>query len=210
VSSQIISGQRAVKLMLRRLGILIVALSVSLSWAPETIAQARDASDSSEYLIKAGFIFNFAKFVEWPGAVFPQPDSPIVIGILGTDPFGTIIDKTVQDKRIGARGFAVKRLKWGADLKDLKECKILFVGASEKAHLDELVQMVKGLPILTVGETPGFAERGGVIRFILEDNRVRFEVNVDAARQADLTISSRLLTLARIIQQSTPDTRKPG
>jgi len=196
--------------MLRRLGILIVALSVLLSWAPETFAQARDASDSSEYLIKAGFIFNFAKFVEWPGAVFAQPDSPIVIGILGTDPFGTIIDKTVQDKRIGARGFAVKRLKWGADLKDLKECRILFVGASERAHLDELVQMVKGLPILTVGETPGFAERGGVIRFVLEDNRVRFEVNVDAARQADLTISSRLLTLARIIQQGTADARKPG
>jgi hypothetical protein len=148
--------------------------------------------------------------VEWPGAVFSQPDSPIVIGILGTDPFGTIIDKTVQDKRVGARGFAVKRLKWGADLKELKECKILFVGSSEKTHLDELVQMVKGLPILTVGETPGFAEHGGVIRFVLEDNRVRFEVNVDAARQADLTISSRLLTLARIIQQSTADTRKPG
>ena len=196
--------------MLRRLGILIVALSVSLGWAPEAITQARDASDSSEYLIKAGFIFNFAKVVEWPSAAFAQPDSPIVIGILGTDPFGTLIDQIVQDKKIGARGFVVKRLKWGADVKELRECKILFLGASEKAHIDELVQTVKGLPILTVGETPGFAERGGVIRFVLEDNRVRFEVNVDAARQADLTISSRLLTLARIIQQATADARKPG
>jgi hypothetical protein len=133
-----------------------------------------------------------------------------VIGILGTDPFGTIIDKIVQDKKIGTRGFVVKRLKWGTDLKELKECKILFVGASEKAHMDELVQIVRGLPILTVGETPGFADRGGVIRFVLEDNRVRFEVNVLAARQADLTISSRLLTLARIIQQSAVDPRKPG
>jgi hypothetical protein len=101
-------------------------------------------------------------------------------------------------------------LKWGTDLKELRECKILFIGASERAHMDELVQMLRGLPILTVGETPGFAERGGVIRFVLEDNRVRFEVNVVAARQADLTISSRLLTLARIIQQSAGDTRKPG
>jgi YfiR/HmsC-like len=210
VSSQIISCQRARRLMLRRLGILIVALSVSLSWAPEAITQARDASDSSEYLIKAGFIFNFAKFVEWPSAAFVQPDSPIVIGILGTDPFGTLIDQIVQDKKIGARGFVVKRLKWGADVKELRECKILFVGASEKAHIDELVQTLKGQPILTVGETPGFAERGGVIRFVLEDNRVRFEVNVAAARQADLTISSRLLTLARIIQQASADVRKPG
>src|SRR5207245_8335479 len=72
--------------MLRRLGILIVALSVSLSWAPETFAQTSESSDSSEYLIKAGFIFNFAKFVEWPATAFAQPDSPIVIGILGTDP----------------------------------------------------------------------------------------------------------------------------
>ena len=194
--------------MLRRLGILIIALSVSLSWAPGALAQ--DSSDSSEYLIKAGFIFNFAKFVEWPPTTFAQPDSPIVIGILGTDPFGTIIDHIVQDKKIGGRGFVVKRLKWGAEAKDLRECKILFVGASERVHIDELVQIVKGLPILTVGETPGFAEHGGVIRFVLEDNRVRFEVNVDAARQGGLTISSRLLTLARIIQQAPADTRKPG
>jgi hypothetical protein len=202
--------KRAKNSMFRRLQILIVALSISLSWAPGAFAQSPDASDSSEYLIKAGFIFNFAKFVEWPSSAFAQPDSPIVIGILGTDPFGTIIDKIVQDKKIGTRGFVVKRLKWGADLKELRECKILFIGASERAHMDELVQMLRGLPVLTVGETPGFAERGGVIRFVLEDNRVRFEVNVVAARQADLTISSRLLTLARIIQQSAGDTRKPG
>jgi hypothetical protein len=196
--------------MLRRVRILIVALSVSLRWAPGTFAQARDSSDSSEYLIKAGFIFNFAKFVEWPASAFAQPDSPIVIGILGTDPFGTIIDQIVQDKKIGARGFVVKRLKWGSEVKDLRDCKILFVSASEKAHMDELLQIVKGLPVLTVGETPGFAERGGVIRFVLEDNRVRFEVNVEAAHQAELTISSRLLTLARIIQPPTVELRKPG
>lgn len=196
--------------MFRRLGILIVALSVSLSWAPEAFPQARDASDSSEYLIKAGFIFNFAKFVEWPATAFAQPDSPIVIGILGTDPFGTLIDQIVQDKKIGGRGFVVKRLKWGADVKEIRECKILFVGASERAHIDELLQFVKTLPILTVGETPGFAERGGVIRFVLEDNKVRFEVNVEAAHQAELNISSRLLTLARIVQQPSVEVRKPG
>jgi hypothetical protein len=210
VSRQVVGYQRTVNLMLRRLTILIVALSVSLSWAPGALAQDRDSSDSSEYLIKAGFIFNFAKFVDWPPTTFAQPDSPIVIGILGTDPFGAIIDQIVQDKKIGGRGFVVKRLKRGTDPKDLRDCKILFVGASERLHIDELVQIVRGLPILTVGETPGFAEHGGVIRFVLEDNRVRFEVNVEAARQAGLTISSRLLTLARIIQQATVDTRKPG
>jgi len=195
--------------MLRRLGILIVALSVSLGWTPAAFAQAPNSSDSSEYLIKAGFIFNFAKFVEWPATAFAQPDSPIVIGILGTDPFGAIIDQIVQNKKIGARGFVVKRLKWSTDIKELRDCKILFVSASEKVHMDDVVQAVKGQPILTVGEMPGFAERGGMIRFTVEDNRVRFEVNVEAAHQAELTISSRLLTLARIIQQPAVEVRKP-
>jgi hypothetical protein len=195
--------------MLRRLGILIAILGMTLNVASTADAQAGDA-DSSEYLIKAGFIYNFAKFVEWPSATFAQPDSPIVIGVLGTDPFGNVLDRIVEDKKIGPRGFVVRRYKWGKDLKDLKDCKILFVSASERAHIDEILQGVKGLPILTVGETPGFAERGGVIRFTLEDNRVRFEVNVDAAHQADLNISSRLLTLAKIIPQNAATGRNPG
>jgi hypothetical protein len=195
--------------MLRRLGILIAVLGMTLNCTSTACAQAGDASDSSEYLIKAGFIYNFAKFVEWPSAAFPQPDSPIVIGILGTDPFGGVLDHLVEDKKIGQRGFVVRRYKWGKDLKDLKDCKILFVSVSEKAHTDEIVQLVKGLPVLTIGETPGFAERGGVIRFTLEDNRVRFEVNVEAAHRADLNISSRLLTLAKIIPQPAAG-RNPG
>jgi hypothetical protein len=195
--------------MLRRLGILIAVLGMTLNLTSTAGAQAGDA-DSSEYLIKAGFIYNFAKFVQWPSATFSQPDSPIVIGVLGTDPFGNVLDRIVEDKKIGTRGFVVKRYKWGKDLKDLKDCKILFVSASEKARIDEILLSVKGLPILTVGETPGFAERGGVIRFTLEDNRVRFEVNVDAAHQAELNISSRLLTLAKIIPQTAATVRNPG
>lgn len=196
--------------MLRRLGILIALFGMTLNWTPSADAQAGDASDSSEYLIKAGFIYNFAKFVEWPTGTFSQADSPIVIGVLGTDPFGNVLDRIVEDKKIGPRGFVVKRFKWSKDLKDLKDCKILFVSTSEKAHIDDILLSVKGLPILTVGETPGFAERGGVIRFTLEDNRVRFEVNVDAAHQAELNISSRLLTLAKIIPQAAATVRNPG
>ena len=195
--------------MLRRFGILIVALSMTLNWAPPADAQAGDASDSSEYLIKAGFIYNFAKFVEWPSTSFSQPESPIVIGVLGTDPFGSVLDRIVADKKIGSRGFVVRRYKWSKDLKDLRDCQILFISASEKAHTDEIVEFVKWLPVLTIGETPGFAERGGVIRFTLEDNRVRFEVNVDAAHKANLNISSRLLTLAKIIPQAA-SARNPG
>jgi hypothetical protein len=144
---------------------------------------------------------------------FAEPDSPIVIGVLGTDPFGDIINHVVEGKKIGARGFVIRRFKWSKELKDqkdFKECRILFVSASEKLHFEEIIDAVKGLPILTVGETPGFAERGGMIRLMLEDNRVRFEVNVDAAHYGNLNISSRLLTLARIIAPAGPSARKPG
>jgi len=195
--------------MARRLGILILVAAMTLNLAPSADAQTGDASDSSEYLIKAGFIYNFAKFVEWPPTSFPQSDAPIVIGILGTDPFGSVLDRIVADKKIGSRGFVVRRYKWSKDLKDLRECRILYVSSSEKAHTDEVLECVKWLPILTIGETPGFAERGGVIRFTVEDNRVRFEVSVDAAHNANLNISSRLLTLAKIIPQST-SARNPG
>src|SRR5260370_32663018 len=102
--------------MLRRLGILIVALSVSLSGIPEAIAQAPDSSDSSEYLIKAGFIYNFAKFVEWPPTAFSQPDSPIVIGLFGTDPFGNLIHRIVENKKIATRGNVVQPADWRTDL----------------------------------------------------------------------------------------------
>lgn len=185
---------------------LMIAIVMCLSVAFHAHAQSSDSDDSSEYLIKAGFIYNFAKLVDWPVNSFAQPDSPIVIGILGTDPFGSIIDRTVGDKKIGNRRFVVKRLKWGMDVRD---CNILFVSSSEYVHVDEIVRAVRGLPILTIGEIPGFASRGGVINLILEDNKVRFEVNVEAAKQANLTISSRLLALARIVPQTAVDVRKP-
>src|SRR4030081_3897101 len=168
-------------------------------------AQAQDSSVSSEYLIKAGFIYNFANLVQWPTNAFAQPDSPIVIGILGEDPFGTVLDRVLAGKRVNGRVFLVKRLK---SVADLKECQILFVSSSEIAHLAEAIHLVKGMPILTIGEIPGFAKRGGIINLVLEDNKVHFKVNVEAAKEADLIISSRLLALARIVQEPAADGRK--
>jgi len=190
--------------------VILIAITCLLSaMALRSHAEGLDAPDSSEYLIKAGFIYNFAKLVEWPTSAFPQPDSPIVIGILGDDPFGATLDRIVTDKKINGRGIAVKRLKWGRDVKDLRDCNILFISSSEKEHLDSVVDAMKWLPVLTIGDAPGFARRGGIINFTLEDNKVRFEVNVEAAKHADLTISSRLLTLARIVPQVAADGRKP-
>ena len=161
-------------------------------------AQIVDSGDSSEYLIKAGFIYNFANLMQWPVATFSNPDSPIVIGIIGTDTSGGIIDEVLGGKKVNGRPFAVKHLKRGMDLKG---CNIVFVSASETAHLDEILRLVKSLPIVTIGETPSFAQRGGIINFIVVDDKIRFEVNVEAAKQADISISSRLLALAKIVPQ---------
>jgi hypothetical protein len=162
-------------------------------------ANAQDSSESSEYLVKAGFVYNFAKLVEWPATAFAQPDSPIVIGILGNDPFGPIIDRVLDGKKVNGRGFVVKRLK---SLNDVKDCHIVYVSSSEVARSAEAIHLAKNIPVLTIGEIPGFAKHGGIINLTLEDNKVRFEVNVDAAKEADLNISSRLLALAKIVQQS--------
>lgn len=188
---------RQVNAMLRyRIPLLLTGVMLLMGSVAPTAAQD---SASSEYLVKAGFIYNFAKLVDWPATAFSQPDSPIVIGILGTDPFGPTIDRVLASKKVNDHGFVIKRIKSAADAKD---CHILFISASETSHIGDDIRIAKSMPVLTIGEVPGFANRGGIINLTLEDSKVRFEVNVDAAKAADLNISSRLLALARIVQPS--------
>src|SRR5438045_7768287 len=111
---------------------LTVAVLLCLSLALGANAQSSDSAASSEYLIKAGFIYNFAQLVQWPSAAFSQADSPIVIGILGTDPFGTSIDRVVESKKLDGRNLIVKRLRWSKNLKDLTKCNMLFITSSHK------------------------------------------------------------------------------
>lgn len=150
-----------------------------------------------EYLIKAAYLYNFALFVEWPSTAFARPDSPIVIGVVGTDPFGPALEQTVRQKSINNRAIRVERLQAH---QELKRCHILFVSASESSRIGELAQRVGGLSVLVVGDTAGLTRRGATITFAVEDNRVRLEVNVDAARRSRLTISSKLLNLATIVR----------
>jgi YfiR/HmsC-like len=169
-------------------------------------AQTSDSSNSAEYLIKAGFTYNFAKLIDWPSGAFAQANSPIIIGVLGIDPFNGTLDDVLKGKEANGRAFEVRHLKWGADVRG---CNILFVSDSETPHLDELFRTIKGLPILTIGDAAGFAQHGGIINFVVADNRVRFEINTDAAKQANISISSRLLSLAMPVHQGAPDARKP-
>jgi hypothetical protein len=196
-----------VKPIKRRLRAALAILPILLAGA---WLNAQNTSGSSEYLIKAGYIYNFANLVQWPSTSFAQPDSPIVIVILGEDHFGTTLDRALEGKKVNARPFVIKRARSVSELQRTlgpqKECQILYVSSSEMPRLGEAIQVLKGAPVLTIGETPGFARSGGIINLILEDNKVRFEVNVQAAKEADLNISSRLLALARIVPP--PEGRK--
>jgi YfiR/HmsC-like len=199
-----------VQLIKKRVRAAIAILPLLLA---AMVLNAQNTSGSAEYLIKAGFIYNFANLVQWPASSFAQPDSPIVIVILGEDHFGSTLDRALEGKKVNARPFVIKRAKSVSELQrelgSQKDCQILYVSSSEMPHLSEAIQMLKGIPVLTIGETPGFARGGGIINLVLEDNKVRFEVNVQAAKEADLNISSRLLALARIVQPPASDSRRP-
>lgn len=148
-----------------------------------------------EYRIKAAYIFNFAKFVTWPSAAFPAPDAPIVIGILGKDRFGAELDQTVAGKAIEKRRLVVTRLTEGDSWEG---CHILFVASSERRRLPQILEQLGTTSILSVGETEGFTEAGGMIQFVQQENNIRFEINLAAAEAARLKISSKLLQVATV------------
>jgi hypothetical protein len=154
--------------------------------------RAQDARPT-EYQIKAAFLFNFAKFVNWPPGVFAQPTSPIVIGILGENPFHDDLARTVRDKTVDDHPLVIKEFR-SAD--QATNCHILFISTSEKNRLPEILKVLNGTSVLTVGEMERFTEAGGMINFVLEGTKIRFQINNDAATRAGLKISSKLLSLA--------------
>jgi hypothetical protein len=147
----------------------------------------------SEYQIKAAFLFNFAKFVQWPASAFPEPASPVVIGVLGRNDFGDALERTLHGKLIDTHPVLLKMFNTVAEVTN---CHVLFISTSEKGRLDKTIAGLKGLNVLTVGEMDEFLSAGGMINFVLQDNRIRFEINNDAADKAGLKISSKLLSLA--------------
>lgn len=149
-----------------------------------------------EYQVKAAFLFNFAQFVEWPAAAFPEPDSPMVIGVLGEDPFGGDLEAIVRGEVVNGHPLTVERF---GRVEEITACHILFVSKGEAARLDRILAALKGRSILTVGDMRDFAGRGGMIRFVTDRSRIRLRINLEAARADELTISSKLLRPADIV-----------
>jgi hypothetical protein len=150
-----------------------------------------------EYQIKSVFLFNFAQFVEWPAQTFPEPQSPIIIAVLGDDPFGRYLDETVRGERVNNRPLVVRRYHRLEDVPQI--CHVLFIGKDMQRQLTNVFARLKGRNILTVADISRFARNGGTIQFTTEENKIRLEINVGSARAAGLNISSKLLRLARII-----------
>ena len=146
----------------------------------------------SEYQVKAAFLFNFLKFVEWPADAFADPFAPIVIGIVGADPFGDALPQVIVGKTIQGRDLVIRRYRSG---ESLKNCHILFINAEEKKRFPQIIAGLSGTSVLTVADVDGFLDLGGIIQFRQENNHIRFAINVDAAAKSRLKISSKLLSL---------------
>ena len=148
------------------------------------------AADERE--VKAAFLLNFAAFVEWPANAFGSPTDPIVVGVYGADPFGATLEAIFSGETVRGRPFLIKRIPSGGDVSG---CHIVFVSDPERPRFPSSLG-IRNRPILTVANAPNFAERGGIVEFMVERGRIRFRINRDAARAAGLTIGSKLLRLA--------------
>jgi uncharacterized protein DUF4154 len=173
--------------------LLLAALALAL---PAGTRAAVSEPEAKEYQIKAVFLFNFAEFVEWPPEVFPDAQSPLIIGVLGEDPFGPYLDEAVRGERVNNRPMEIRRY---SRIEDVTACHILYISQSESGRMDRILGSLKGRSILTVSDADDFSQLGGMIRFVVEKSKVRLKINLQAARQAHLTISSKLLRPAEIV-----------
>ena len=174
-------------------GVCVVMSVLLLAGGLESPVQA---APSPEYQLKAVFLFNFAQFVDWPPQAFPETQTPLVIGVLGEDPFGAYLDETVRGEKVNSRPLTVQRYR---RVDEIKTCHLLFISRSEANRLEQIVAGLKDRNILTVADGEGFARRGVMIRFVTERNKIRLRINLETAKAANLTISSKLLRPADIV-----------
>jgi hypothetical protein len=179
-----------------QLGAIALATLIVLAGATPTWAQA---SPPVEYQVKAAFLLNFARFVEWPARAFQTKTTPITLCVFKHDPFGHILDDVIRKKMVNNREVVARRI---TELRDLKWCQVVFVSSKEDKNLSEISNSLKGISALVVGESEDFAIRGGGIQFFLEDNQLRFAVNLDAVQRVRLKISSKMLALATIVRDN--------
>lgn len=154
---------------------------------------AQDAQPS-EYQLKAVYLFNFAKFVEWPDTAFSAPAAPLVIGVIGKNPFGDYLENTVRGKALNGHPLAVREIRAA---NEITNCHILFISTSEQKRVPEILKNLQNAPVLTVSEMDRFTESGGMINFVWVEKTIHFQINDAIAKNVGLKIGSKLLGLAR-------------
>jgi len=178
--------------------VIVIALLGLLSlWSFGTV-RAAESDAKAEYSIKAVFLLNFARFVEWPEKSFPTSDEPLVIGVLGDNPFGNLIEQAIRGETV--RGRRMEFRHFPSLMQNFPSAHILFVSRSENNKLPTVIKELKNSPVLIVGEADRFAHRGGMINFVTVDKNVCFEVNPEEAERAGLKLSSKLLNLPKAIR----------
>lgn len=182
-----------------RLSPAAVSLATVLAFCALLVVPADgQRATAAEYEVKAAYLFNFGKFVRWPS----QPDAQFPICVLGRDPFGRMLDDLISGEAIDGRRLVTRRI---TTLREAAGCRVVYVSGSEDYRLPEVLQRLHSLGILTVSDLPRFSERGGIIGFVMVGDRVRFEVNLSAARQAGLNLSSDLLRVATTVRTEDGD-----
>ena len=176
-----------------RLGRVLRVVGLGMVLLGSARAQTPTVGESQ---VKAAFLYNFAKFVEWPPGSFSDASAPLRICIFGRDPFGEELRNITKEKVLNGHKLEVSEV---LDLQVARTCHILFIAFSETAQLKQIFESVRGTDALTVGDTKGFVQQGGMINFVLDNNRVQFEVNRKAAEQGGLRISSKLLSVAKLV-----------
>src|SRR5258706_7620521 len=172
--------------------LILLAVCAILSSEPLT----SQSQGLSEHEIKAGFLFNFTKFVEWPEGTFADASTPIILGVVGENPFGNLLIETAAGKFVNGRPVVVRQFKDG---QDLRSWNVLFITETDKKRMMETLGKLKGSQVLTVGEGSGFTQSGGMIALLVEGNRVRLEIDVQTAAEAHLKISAKVIAVARLV-----------
>ena len=177
-----------------------LALLMTISFVVVAPLRSEETHAPTDYEVKAAFIYNFARYIQWPKE--SDTNKPFVIGVIGKDPFGVVLDDSVHGQKVQGRPVAIKRF---TKIDDVPDCDILFVSASESGRLQQIFTALHHAPVLTIGDVDQFAQVGGMINLTTEDKRIRFEVNVQAIERAGLKAGSQLLRLARIVTEARSD-----
>ncbi len=192
---------RAVRLALKgsawRLGRLAIAGAICALLAAANLQGQQPAP--SEYEVKATYLYNFARFTEWPAKDTGVKDNLFAVCVLGRDPFGSILDTILAGEAIGGKPMVHRRI---SAAQDAENCRIVFISSSEESRLKETLAVLEKRSVLTVSDIPDFSLRGGMIQFVVEQNKVRFQVNLKTAGKAGLVLSSELLKVAISVKNS--------